>query len=646
MSAASPHGELLRRTKFAQHGTAYNTLKNTLLCADTRLLYVVDASKQSIRDRQQNAVKRSFTNRRNSRKGPFDRLLPPHAYTNLFGDPAFYSNHEVTRTCAVAAEMGLSDRSFWWQIAEKLRKVRDVMNISDLLRCLESLASVKYFDTDLMRLMTREFIDDMEKLSLPEIAQLLECYARVNVYSVDMVRAAGNAATGHLLTHVRSAVQADGPQDASMPGDVEDPSQWRPETLGILVKCFRSWGYKNRDLYLSIAYLTIKQWRHLDLNSKCAVFANLDPRDFHPEGGTDTSAVSMVTVEEISRETTLSLVRLLSDFSDEFHVQKLGSITDEVDFASIAAGITGSSDEYSKVLHTVCCAAGTVRNLAKVFSRLVDNVSCVSSSVEADTCDAAIKIVMEKLANVSVKLVRFGQELDTVSSGMEHGHATTQTECLEVVPLSNGELTMCPSMNAARHVIVDALMRAACAVNAAVRLRASALISNGEAKSGGDSCGVVPDFNIHSKLYGIPNQTTTTEHESIVVECLMDALETYGCPSQEPELLATALETLALVSKNLQCAPSSYERIQMLHDRLSMGAVKDLVSFGDEARYRIMLALRHGKVTPNVYLENALKNFTKYVRKNCSVKFVLEPPHRFLLRERKVPKIREAPLAA
>ncbi|GFE53828.1 Holiday-junction resolvase, putative [Babesia ovis] len=636
MSPANPHVEILRRTKFAQNRTAYNTLRNALLYGRQRSIYLVEPYDQVKHNRQLIAIKKAFASRRNGRKGPFQRLLPPHVYSNIFGDPTYYSNNELCKTCVMAAEMQLADRHFWWQIAEKLRKVRDVMQIGDVLRCLESLVSVKYFDRDLLRLLSREFADDMRQLNIPEIAQLLQCYARVNVYSVDLVNSAGDVATGYLMEYVKRAVPSDTPRESD---DDEgqrkvDPSNWPPMTLGVLAKCFHMFGYKNRDLYLSIAYMGIKQWPNLDLYGKCALFANLDPTNFNPEGISDS--MSLETAREVAKETTMALVKQLRNISTDVTIKRLDSITDEVDFTTMVPGrLAPNCDDYVKAMHSLCCCVGAVNNLAKVICRLVD-IGDVVKRMDLEI-DNLFDELMHKMATIGGRLMTLHNDVETEAKTRKRERtALSVGDRTIAVPIQEVVTTFCPYISAARHIVVDAILRAVCAVNAVIRQRVNPSASKRETVPANNLKLTVEDGNIHSSLYKSVATLQLTANECDVLSIFMGIVNSIGCSSQEPEFIATAMETVALVSHIATQLPHTIsDHIQATNDTLSLEAMKNLVCFGDEARYRIMLALRIGKATPNVFLEHGIHSMTKYMRKKkTSVNISMEPPTQHLLKEK------------
>ncbi|CDR95667.1 hypothetical protein, conserved [Babesia bigemina] len=624
---------ILRKTRFTQCRTAYNTVRNALLGLQNRPLYVAEPFELHRNKRRLIAIKKAVSARRNSKKGPFHRLLPPHPYSNLFGDPTYYSNDELCRTCVMASTMRLGDRTFWWQIGEKIRKVRDVINIGDLLRCLVSLATVKYFDADLLRITAREFVDEMDKLTLHEIAQLMQCYARANVYSVDLVNSAGDLVAGRLMEMVSGDIQADGPSDHANEG--EDASKWPQATLGLLAKCFRFFNYHNRDLYLSIAYLTIKNWRNLDLYAKCATFANLDHRNFQSQPNHESNAASMECGEEISRDTTLALLRQLAHFPDGFHLKRLDSITDDVDFdAMVPSAPEDIQGDYVKALHALCCAVSAVNNLARVSCRVVDNAAFVRESMAAENVLPIIGSTMEKMAAILARSKVYWRELETAYKTMDLTQVAFASEG-NTDEAPHKCIKTCPYINTAKHVLIDAAMKSLCAVNAAIRFKVNAVRAEGRPVSDSEFCFAVDDDNVHSELYHYVDSIKLTASEMAVVQHWMDIVETCGCSSQEPELLSCALETLAvLLCVDSQKSALSVERVQAIHDLLALEAVKHLVNIREDGRYRIMLALRLGKVAPNAYLEHALQRFTKCLRKNkCKVKLPLVSPYRVLLEE-------------
>jgi hypothetical protein len=72
---------------------------------------------------------------------------------------------------------------FWRQICVRLREVKDLVSVSDLVTILTALRDADFRDTALMGELVEEFIDDSHKLSPGGAAQVLELYAKFSVIS-------------------------------------------------------------------------------------------------------------------------------------------------------------------------------------------------------------------------------------------------------------------------------------------------------------------------------------------------------------------------------------------------------------------------------------------------------------------------------
>ncbi|KAK1441971.1 hypothetical protein BgAZ_400010 [Babesia gibsoni] len=651
MGSVNVHSNLLSRTKFAQSRTAYYTVRNTLIGAHQRQMYLVEPFELMKSNRQLGAIRKAYAARRSSRRGPFQKLLPPHVYSQVFGDPTYYSVNELCKTCGIAADMQLRDRTFWWQICEKLRKVRDIMDIRSLLSCISSVIRVKYFDPDLMRMLSREFVDDMHKLSVSEIGELMHCYVVANVYSIDLVNAAGAAVSSRLMRHVENVVNPGTLPAAEHRGhqpaynSVDDTFKEHPETLGLLTKCFAHFGYKNRDLYLSIAYLAIKHWDMFDLYEKCAIFGNLDPKDFEPSEVTNKDADSQETAMEISLAVVSRMNQLLAGLTDDYCPKLLHLVTDEVDATAIMPpNQSEEMEDYAKAIYNLCSVSGATRSLAHVVCRILGNADYVRQNNGSIRVDESLESVMSVLVKLSSELMTSAKEFHSEAKKRYRSTTLQMIKPNEIAPLGNQQPYMCPSVSATYQVFMESTLRMVSAVNASLRSRVgekdlvgvnalqryntktNAVIRGDDIKSS-DMC-----LNIHSALYDC--NMKLSEKECVLIGHFMDAVENYGCQCHNPELLTTAYETIALLSRmNCEACMLLSQRAQHVQDVLSLCIVKDLLSYKDEERYRIMLALKNSKLAPSCYLDHALEKFTRFFRMSkCGTAFSCNQPYKNIMK--------------
>ncbi|EDO06994.1 uncharacterized protein BBOV_IV006350 [Babesia bovis T2Bo] len=639
MGPSTAQAEVLRRVRFAQNRSAYNTVNCTTASSNKGNVYLVEPYDSIKGTRQLEFIKKAFASRRNSKKGPFQKLFAPHVYSNLFGDPSYYSNNELHNTCIAATEMQLVDRHFWWQIAGKLRKVRDVMEIKALLQCMECLVRVKYYDRDLLRLLSREFTDDMHKLDLMEIAKVLQCYARMNVYSPDLVNAAGYVTTSYLM----DCIKRDVPFDQLRSSDNDDNqklSSSLPTTLGILAKCFRMFRYKNRDLYLSIAYMGVKHWNDQNVDSSCALFAYLDPKDFSLDLAVGVDDAYAKNARDVETNTVLALVKQLEHIPDNFAMRYTNSITDEVDITCILPPNTGpNATGYVKAAYDFCAAVRLLKIMVKALSRLA-NIVTDGYNLTGVNVNSIFDSMMEKIGTIAKRLMASYETLEVSTKTLYSGFTGSVSGGNEVHNMIRNTTMFCPYITASRHMIIDSMLHAVCAVNSTMRLR----ILNRTSQAGMDNSTdifnlIVEDSNVSSRLYAYASGVQLSLDESRILAGFLEAVKLHGCALQSAGLVATAIETLAVVScMDSQVTNMQLEDIQTVSDQLALEAMKNLVSFSLEDRCRMLSALRNGMLKPNPYLEHGIVKTTKLIRKKRRHEIVAEHPFCNLLKEVAVPE--------
>eukprot|EP00434_Breviolum_minutum_P020744 symbB.v1.2.018297.t1/scaffold1381.1/size245675/14 len=129
----------------------------------------------------------------------------------------------------------LEDFHFWEQVAERTVKLRDVMDVGDLAVILDALLTANHRHTHLMKTLSRELIDDADKLSLVEAAVILNAFAHFNCESRGLLDAFAQHIT-RLLTGQRYTVIDDPERYGSAAAD--------PQTLAVLCKAFATLKYQ------------------------------------------------------------------------------------------------------------------------------------------------------------------------------------------------------------------------------------------------------------------------------------------------------------------------------------------------------------------------------------------------------------------
>lgn len=133
------------------------------------------------------AIKASARRKRIAKRGKFPDINPPHEYSSTLGDPIFYTLESLPRILKDASDKRFTHMSYWIQVCDKLRKVKDILNIHHLLTCIKCIIDVNHYDPHLFKELTREFSDDFHLLSLSEIGILLRCYVVSNCKPIELL---------------------------------------------------------------------------------------------------------------------------------------------------------------------------------------------------------------------------------------------------------------------------------------------------------------------------------------------------------------------------------------------------------------------------------------------------------------------------
>jgi len=104
-------------------------------------------------------------------------------------DPGLVGADALAQLAATAQEQGVQTQPFWHKVAERTRQLRDIMSVSQLATVLDALLTAEHRHTDLMKTLARELIDDIDKLSLTEVAVVANAYAHFNCVSKGLLTA-------------------------------------------------------------------------------------------------------------------------------------------------------------------------------------------------------------------------------------------------------------------------------------------------------------------------------------------------------------------------------------------------------------------------------------------------------------------------
>ena len=116
---------------------------------------------------------------RKSRKLLCADLPTPHGVPGL-PEPFRLQPEEISRLVGNAEGANLE---FWRQICVRLREVKDLVSVSDLVTILAALKAADFRDAELMSQLIVEFLDDRDKLIPAEAFDVLELYSHFNVTS-------------------------------------------------------------------------------------------------------------------------------------------------------------------------------------------------------------------------------------------------------------------------------------------------------------------------------------------------------------------------------------------------------------------------------------------------------------------------------
>lgn len=155
-------------------------------------------------------------------------------------EPGLLGSSDLVRIAARAQAEGLQDRKFWDEVAERTVKLRDVISVSDLTVILDALVTADYRHTFVMKTLTREIIDDVDKLSLVEAAVIANSYAHFRCVSKELLVALSN--------HVVQLLTGQEPPYVHPGGNLKSD----PGSLAVLMRAFSGMGHSPPELLKAI----------------------------------------------------------------------------------------------------------------------------------------------------------------------------------------------------------------------------------------------------------------------------------------------------------------------------------------------------------------------------------------------------------
>mmetsp|Transcript_168796 Transcript_168796/g.542502 ORF Transcript_168796/g.542502 Transcript_168796/m.542502 type:complete len:608 (-) Transcript_168796:42-1865(-) len=151
-------------------------------------------------------------------------------------EPGLLGVGDLVQVSARAQAEKLQDKVFWEQVAERAFKLRDVISAPDLAVILDALVSADHRHILLMKTLAREIIDDVDKLSLVEVAVVANSYSHFRFVSKPLLNALGSQAVQLLSGNAPPYVHSGGTLDSD------------PGSLAILMRAFAALDHCPPDL--------------------------------------------------------------------------------------------------------------------------------------------------------------------------------------------------------------------------------------------------------------------------------------------------------------------------------------------------------------------------------------------------------------
>lgn len=168
---------------------------------------------------------------------------PPGALSGAWPEPQLLGARGLVEVAQKAQVEKLEDFHFWEKVAERAVKLRDVVDVGDLAVLLDALLTANHRHIHLMKTLSRELIDDVDKLSLVEAAVIMNSFAHFQCESRGMFEAFAGHVT-RLLMGQRYL-------------ELEDPERYGsgaadPQTLAVLCKAFAALKFKDDEMMKAV----------------------------------------------------------------------------------------------------------------------------------------------------------------------------------------------------------------------------------------------------------------------------------------------------------------------------------------------------------------------------------------------------------
>eukprot|EP00931_Biecheleriopsis_adriatica_P050415 TRINITY_DN29189_c0_g1_i1.p1 TRINITY_DN29189_c0_g1~~TRINITY_DN29189_c0_g1_i1.p1 ORF type:complete len:609 (-),score=147.41 TRINITY_DN29189_c0_g1_i1:101-1927(-) len=158
-------------------------------------------------------------------------------------EPSLLGVRGLIEAASRAQGEGLEDGYFWHQVAERAIKLRDVMQVSDLAVLLDALLSANYRHTHLMKTLSRELIDDVDKLTLTEAAVVMNAYAHFSCISAPLLASVSE----HIVRLLTKQ-----PYTSAESSEKYGVEAAEPQTLAVLCKALASLQHKDIALLKAV----------------------------------------------------------------------------------------------------------------------------------------------------------------------------------------------------------------------------------------------------------------------------------------------------------------------------------------------------------------------------------------------------------
>lgn len=207
--------------------------------------------------------------KRNRGRWAYSPGLPGKRRPEAWPDPALLGASALPRVASRAQAESLQSPEFWQQLSERTLEVCDVLSVTDLAVIVDALLTADHRHTHLMKILSREFTEDMSKLTFVELAVVVNAYASFKCSSNSLLRAMADH-----VTNLLSGVSNGNPYLRSANDLHADP-----RSLVVVAKSFALLGYKSPELLSAInaeVEQTIERLNLADIADLLSAFVTLD----------------------------------------------------------------------------------------------------------------------------------------------------------------------------------------------------------------------------------------------------------------------------------------------------------------------------------------------------------------------------------